>query len=91
MQILLGRPSGFPRSSAGDSFADCRREKNHGGQRGKGEPNPRVTLKTKREVREAENAVIPLEKKSEQDAPPTLRDKEGYLQILISLFQFLSS
>jgi len=33
---------------------------------------------------EAENAVIPLEKKPEQDAPPTLRDKEGYLQILIS-------
>ncbi len=34
-------------------------------------------------LREVENAVIPLEKKPEQDAPPTLRDKEGYLQILI--------
>jgi len=34
-------------------------------------------------VREAENAVIPLEKKPEQEARLTLRDKEGYSQILI--------
>jgi len=31
-------------------------------------------LPAKNPVREAENAVIPLEKKPEQDAPPTLRE-----------------
>ncbi len=45
--------------------------------------------KKRKVVREAENAVIPLEKKLEQDAPPTLRDKEGHLQILICLHDFL--
>gem|GEM_PF-4695300 len=33
---------------------------------------------------------MPLEKKPEQDAPPALRDKKGYLQILISLLPIAS-